>query len=280
MGLSYAQDDGPRMCWSAANFFQLRWMASESITLDQDSPTHTIDLRGFASDIDSNNSNEFFIVRCPFKGDNDHTSGIFMLFNYAVDYNSGTQEFSDRVTIVEKNSEGEPYLLVAGLVNKGQNYIKLDWNPDVGDLEVMVNDIDMTTGIASVTIDTGVTTEPETTTSTSTTPQATTSTSVGTTEPDPTCLMCGNGEECCEGDGICETKGKKELRACIAPPTTPTTLGVMTESETTTAMTSTSVGTTEPDPTCPICRNGKERCEGNGVCETKGKKELRACIPT
>ena len=104
MGYSYAEDDGPKMCFNAAKSWQLGWYADKAFTVD---PSVTSSWDGTLVGISDYNDagNNHVLVKLETGAALDY----YMNFNRATGINSGTKEGENQVLITSQGANGEDF---------------------------------------------------------------------------------------------------------------------------------------------------------------------------
>ena len=94
MGYSYPELDGPKMCFNAAKSWQLGWYNSRHLTLNLNEAYYG----EIGSIVHENSDQKPAIIKI---NSIDSSTDLFITFNWANDFNSGTQEGGNQVLVVE-----------------------------------------------------------------------------------------------------------------------------------------------------------------------------------
>jgi hypothetical protein len=118
MGYSYSSTNGPKMCFNAAQSWQLRWYSEKAVTLDKHNRGSYVGHLGSIADYSK--SNNIVLVKL----NTGKSTDYYVNFNRKSGINSGTVEGGNKVTVVKGRGEGNGYAeseLVAKL-SKGKTY--------------------------------------------------------------------------------------------------------------------------------------------------------------
>jgi len=94
------------MCYNAANHWALNWYGNAKLDLSNPPATpRQIKVAAFV-DHQRRSANEYVLVKA---------GNLFMQYNRAKDYNSGTLQYANKLVIVQQTSAAQPTRLLAGL---------------------------------------------------------------------------------------------------------------------------------------------------------------------
>lgn len=153
MGYSYPELDGPEMCFNAAKSWQLGWYNARHLTLNRNEAYYG----ELGSIVHENSDQKPAIIKI---NSIESSTDLYITFNWANNFNIGTQEGGNQVLVVETGSEGNGYSPsdLLGKQYAGTNTYTL------GDetVTVKVTSINTKTGYANVEICYGVCLNPPT----------------------------------------------------------------------------------------------------------------------
>jgi hypothetical protein len=118
MGYSYFNTNGPKMCFNAAQSWQLGWYSEKAVTLDKRNKNNHVGVLGGIADYSA--SNNIVLVKL----NTGKSTDYYVNFNRRSGINSETVEGGNQVTVVKAQGEGKGYSeseLVAKL-NAGNTY--------------------------------------------------------------------------------------------------------------------------------------------------------------
>jgi hypothetical protein len=133
MGYSYAQDDAPLMCFNAAKMSQLGWYTDmEAVMIPASGEGFTGRLIGSTDYAVARDALVDYkvILRIASNEGNDY----FLTLNWAEDYNLGTRELPNKVTIV-RGGDRISSLLIAGL-GEHESHVIPNFDGMTRDLEI------------------------------------------------------------------------------------------------------------------------------------------------
>lgn len=117
MGFSSSDKEGPAKCFNGQNLFHFGWFESRSIGIDPFQQGHQIvELAAFV-DFDETTDDQYVLV---------NVFDVYLVFNRAKDFNAGTTEYQDKVTITrdadEINSSLEATLDISNTIYTIDNF--------------------------------------------------------------------------------------------------------------------------------------------------------------
>jgi hypothetical protein len=105
MGYSYGKDEGPEMCFNAAQSWQLGWYRDKAATLDETkNQASYVGVLGGIADYSDFNINTVLV-----KLNTGSSIDYYVNFNRKSGINSGTVEGGNQVTVVTQGGEGTGY---------------------------------------------------------------------------------------------------------------------------------------------------------------------------
>ncbi|KAL7559360.1 hypothetical protein ACA910_009366 [Epithemia clementina (nom. ined.)] len=151
MGPSYRSDDGPKMCFNGAHMHALGWYESNGIVEINEPPTPgtNVDLVGFPK---ATGITLIKIVNPLFTTTTNAYKDIYVQFNWKKDYNNDTQESPNTITVVGCLRKTLSWSFLYAKMSSGNVYTQTDFFATGCSLEIKVNSLDATTGVAKATI--------------------------------------------------------------------------------------------------------------------------------
>jgi hypothetical protein len=143
MGYSYSQNEGPEMCFNAARSSDWGWYGTRENVFDfNTSASWSGQLIGL-TDFDLSSPEHTVVLRIP--RPNSGLPTVHMTYNVAEDFNVGTKEFQNRVTIVEATPTTTSNVLASLGVGESYQFPYFDGS-----------DRDLTISVTSQTTELGV----------------------------------------------------------------------------------------------------------------------------
>ena len=200
--------------YNAAKLHQLGWYSNRIKTWNAGDGTETIYLTGITRyQEDPGGANDVHILKINKLGS---STDYYAIFNAKEDFNQGTKEAGNLVTVVSQGAEGTGYSTstVEAQLGVGELWSISNFDKSGMPMVLTVNNISEDNMVASVTISDGG--GSTATTSTTTTPGggSTSAASITTTAATQACVPEGNscagqGKECCDGFECPTTNPKK-----------------------------------------------------------------------
>jgi len=259
MGVSYNQDNGPKMCFNGAQSWQLGWYNTRHDTFTLSDGTWTGRLIG---QVDQNNPSANPTDKVILRIDTSTSTDYYVSFGIL--HNIGTQEAVNQVTVTKMTGDTRAQTLLVAKLSGGGVYTIPNFDNSGNSLRLTVETINTSNnpGYADINVFVPTVESPPTKSPVTASP---------VTAPVVTCQKadvgqwCEVGSDCCSG--LC-SGGKKSNRKCLSDSPTPTS---PTPSD---PPVSSPIGTT-CEPRGVSCSSGSVNC-CNGC--SGGKRDSRVCL--
>jgi hypothetical protein len=146
MGISYDQDDGPKMCFNATKSSKFGWFSDKELTFYESDwasgqGAWTGKIVG-AANYDQAASDQYLLLKIHSINGDESSSSLTINFNRGTGFNSGTSTGKDRLLVVSTATPtGYNTSLLEANLGSGESQIFANYWPSGGDLVITVNDI-------------------------------------------------------------------------------------------------------------------------------------------
>ncbi|KAL7559358.1 hypothetical protein ACA910_009364 [Epithemia clementina (nom. ined.)] len=158
MGITYRMDDWPKLCFNAANMYDLGWYSDPNGLLEiAEEPTSNVfvNLFGFANSKAGDSGITLIKIVNPSLPNSNNTKNVYVQYNWQHEYNADTQEGGNQVVVVEKPEERGGWTFLMALLDPtttpfvSEGFFATDCDLIIS---VMVLDTSLDGGVAEVRI--------------------------------------------------------------------------------------------------------------------------------